>query len=87
MVKQTARRARADSVLGGDRMDGLQDFKKLKSSQNSKWKKMRALIDKKTTKLCLIQVPKGVSEHMKHSGTSFINARLSCFYSTSLTLS
>ena len=74
MVKETARRARADSVLGGDRMDGLQDFKKLKSSQNSKWKKMRALIDKKTTKLCLIQVPKGVSKHVYI--TLSINARL-----------
>ena len=60
MVKEIKKRARADSVLEA-RVDGLQDLKKLKSSQSNKWKKMKALIAKDTTKLCLIQVPKNVS--------------------------
>ena len=61
MVKETKqRRARADSVLDG-RLDGGQDFKKLKISENREWKKMKALIAKDTTKLCLIQAPKNVS--------------------------
>ena len=58
MVKK---RQRADSVLDG-KADGSSDMKRLKSSQNREWKKMKQLISKDTTKLCLIQVPKGVSK-------------------------
>ena len=58
MVKK---RARADSVLDA-KADGTDGLKKLKSSQNREWKKMKQLIGKDTTKLCLIQVPKGVSD-------------------------
>ena len=61
MVKEVIkRRARADSVLDG-KADGSHNLKKLKSSQNRQWTKMRALIAKDTTKLCLIQAPKNVS--------------------------
>ena len=50
MVKEVKKRARVDSVLDS----GLNDLKKLKNSQNREWKKMKALIAKDTTKLCLI---------------------------------
>ena len=52
-------RARADSVLGG-RMDDNYGFKSMNSS-SSKWRKVRSIIDRKTTKLCLFEVPRGVS--------------------------
>ena len=66
MVKDSkVKRARADSVLEG-RMDGMQDFKKLRCSDNRNWQKMKAIIAKDTTKLCLIQVPKNVSVNSNH---------------------
>ena len=50
MVKK---RQRADSVLDG-KADGNNDMKRLKSSQNREWKKIKQLISKDSTKLCLI---------------------------------
>ena len=61
MVKKTAatmKRGRADSVLEGA-MDAMKDFKVMKSSQGRRWNKMKAIIAKDSTKLCMIQVPKG----------------------------
>ena len=63
MVKEAKKsmkgRGRADSVLES-KLDGTQDLKRLKSSQCRKWQKMKQVIAKDTTKLCLIQVPKNV---------------------------
>ena len=69
MVKETVakKRGRADSVLEA-RVDGMQDLKKLKGAQSRNWLKMKALINKDTTKLCLIQVPKKVRKHKKMGG-------------------
>ena len=57
---QQDKRSRADSVLG-NRMDELHDFRKLKSSHSTKWRKLRRVIDKEHSKLMLIEVPKNVS--------------------------
>ena len=65
---QTDKRNRADSVLG-NRMDDLQDYRKLAIAKGSKWRKLRTVIDQPETKLMLIEVPKNVSE----SSVSLIN--------------
>ena len=59
MVKEQ-RRARADSVLG-NRMDDNLGFKRMKSSQSDNWRKVKHIIHKPDTKLCLIEVPKNVT--------------------------
>ena len=59
---QPDKRSRADSVLG-NRMDDLQDYRKLKGARGSNWRKLRSIIDKQDTKLMLIEVPKNVSEN------------------------
>jgi hypothetical protein len=53
------KRGRADSVLG-NRMDEHIGYKRMKV-KSDKWKKIRGIIDKDTTKLCIFEVPKGVS--------------------------
>ena len=57
---QHEKRSRTDSVLG-NRMSDLHNFKKLKSANSSKWRKVRSIIDKEHTKLMIIEVPKNVS--------------------------
>ena len=56
----TEKRQRSDSVLGS-RMDELHDYRKLRSTKNSKWQKLRNVIDKEHTQLMMIEVPKNVS--------------------------
>ena len=53
------KRTRVDSVLG-NRMDEHIGYKRMKTT-NDKWNKIRTIIDKDTTKLCIFEVPKGVS--------------------------
>ena len=42
-------------------MDELHDYRKLRSTNNSKWQKLRNVIDKEHTQLMMIEVPKNVS--------------------------
>ena len=42
-------------------MDELHDYRKLRSTKNSKWQKLRNVIDKEHTQLMMIEVPKNVS--------------------------
>lgn len=59
-------RARSDSVLEG-RMDSCAGYSRLRSTakkgqtESNKWSKLKKLIDKPSTKLILIEAPKGVS--------------------------
>ena len=59
MSEKLGKRQRADSVLG-KRMDETLNYKRLKGSSD-KWRKLKHIIDKSETQLCLIEVPKGVS--------------------------
>ena len=53
------RRQRSDSVLG-NRMDDTLNYRRLKpAGPQSRWLKLRRLINKDTTKLVLFEVPKG----------------------------
>ena len=53
------RRQRSDSVLG-NRMDDTLNYRRLKpAGPQSRWHKLRRLINKDTTKLVLFEVPKG----------------------------
>jgi hypothetical protein len=56
------KRSRADSVLG-NRMDEHLNYKRMKCTSD-KWSKLKRLISKPDTKLCLIEVPKGVSSSL-----------------------
>jgi hypothetical protein len=49
---------------------------KLMKVKSDKWKKIRGIIDKDTTKLCIFEVPKGVS--------ILANARIERVYSSIL---
>lgn len=53
------KRSRADSVLG-NRMDEHLNYKKMKCTAD-KWRKIKSIISKQDTQLCLIEVPRGVS--------------------------
>ena len=55
------KRARSDSVLE-NRMDKSFGYKRMKTAAStSQWKELRDIIDKPTTSLCIIEVPKQVS--------------------------
>jgi len=75
-ANKTQGRARVDSVLG-DRMDEHHNYKKLRgvsaAQQGSQWSKLKKIIDKESSKLVLIEVPKGVSAY-KLQKVVFVNS-------------
>ena len=53
------KRQRSDSVLG-NRMDDTVGYKRMRVG-TEKWRKLAKVISKPDTQLCMIEVPKGVS--------------------------
>lgn len=60
------KRARSDSVLG-NRMDEHLNYKRMKCSQD-KWRKIKQVMAKADSQLCMIEAPKNVSVYLIRVG-------------------